>query len=649
MGKSNRIRSKRENERINAPLSNQKKGMPSWVLTLITIVVTVAILFSFVAMMFASNGVLGRWKKVATSENYKVTANMMSYYFATEYNSFLSQYSAYLSTSEQAGMISLNPSVPLKNQIYGGDPATGNSYYDTMFFGTFQGTWYDFFLTITVNSVKSNLIYCEYANANNIALDDNDYAEIESTMEAFRSYMGENSADTYFAQAIAKGVKEKDVRKCLEITLLADKAKNDISARLRASVTDEDIIAKYENNKRDYNKVDYMYYNFKVDYDEVVKEYKANYKKENNVELSENDLINHKDAILDAYGDAVFAAQGEAKRLAGLTSAEEFMAELVKIFTDDEVDAAYAAKVENPTGVLKDSKDKIVAEIIKEICAEINDGKTEANPAIEIPKDSDGKEISEASPITVYGIDTSVEVAKVINDIKTTAFGKVYSNKQTYTVEGATYVSEEDDFSKWAFADGCLAGETKTIFKYDGATATKKEEVTNENGQSVSYVYYLTKAQHRDESNTKNFTLAYFSSEENAKEAINAMKGHESFTNGTFSTETFLAIADERGAEGSKRYSDYQKGGLEISDFDTWLFGEGVTMGSITATPIKDASNGYYIIAVYEQPGVENWKVDVKNSLLEERAEAEYNALAATYPVTFNEKALQNIKCVGID
>ena len=647
MGKSNRIRSKRENERINAPISNHKKGMPGWVLTIITIVVTAAILFSFVAMMLVSNGVFGRWKKVVKSENFTVSSNMMSYYFATEYNSFLSQYSEFLSSNNKAGRISLNPNLPLKSQTYGGNPESGNSYYDSMFFGEFEGTWFDFFLTLTVNNVKSDLLYCEYAKANNIALDENDYAEIEATIEVFRANAGDNKADAYFSQIIAKGVKEKDVRKCLEIEALANKAKSDLSIKIKDAITDADILAKYEGNKLNYDRVDYMYYNFKVNYDEVVKEYKADYKKANNKDLTDSDLSLqvHKDALLDAYREAVIEAQSKAKQFAELENADDFIAALVKMFAEEEVDAAYTAKAENPKDALKDSKETFVAEMIKEICAEIKDGKTEAEPAVVIPNEKD----QETDEIAVYGIDATVAVAKTVNDIKSTAFDKVYSTKQTYTVEGATYVSDEDDFSKWAFADGRIAGERKIISKYDGATATKKEEVSNTQGQSVTYVYYLTKAQYRDESTTKNFTYAYFANEEDAKEAISAMINHESFVNGTFPTGIFETISNEKGAAGFKNVTDYQKGGMNISDLDTWLFEDGLKMGSVTAKPIQDTSSGYYVIAVYEKPGVENWKVDVKNVLLEERAEAEYNTLVATYPITVNDKALRKIKCVGID
>ena len=648
MGKSNRIRSNRETVKMSTPVSNQKKGVPGWALTLITVVITVAILFSFVAMMFSANGVIRRWTKVVSSENYSVNSNMMSYFFATEYNNFLSQYSAYMSSADKPGMLSLNPNESIKAQMFGGDPATGNTYYDSMLLGEFQGTWYDYFVNRTVESVKSMLVYCEYAKDNNIVLDETDYASIDETISTFRLYSGTDNADTYFSQVIAKGVKEKDVRKCLEYSMLANKAILEIAEKIDASVTDTDITSKYEGDKLKYNQVDYLYYSFKVNYDDVVKEYKADYKKANDKELTDAELKNHENDILALYRDKIWDAQEKAKELSKIESAEEFTDALVKMFAEKAAEDAFNSKAQNPTGILKDNKASLIEEIVREIIAEIKDGKTDAKVAVEIPKDEDGKEVAKETAIKVYGLDTTVEIAKIVNDIKDTAFDKVISEKKTYTVEKANYISDEDAFSKWAFADGRVTGERKLIYKNDGEGATKKEDITNKQGQSITYVYYLTKSQYRDDSKTKNFSYAFFGNKEKAEAAIKAMKEDATFKAGTFTTETFESIANENGSQGFQRITDYQKGGMQVSAFDTWLFGDGVTAGSLTATPIQDTSSGMYIVAIYEQEGTENWKVDVKSTIVNERAEAESNALIAKYPINVRDRALKNIKYIGL-
>ena len=60
MGKSNRIRAKQANEKAAVKALGTKKksqGMPSWLMTLITLVITFAFLFSIVFSLLTANGV----------------------------------------------------------------------------------------------------------------------------------------------------------------------------------------------------------------------------------------------------------------------------------------------------------------------------------------------------------------------------------------------------------------------------------------------------------------------------------------------------------------------------------------------------------------------------------------------------------------
>ena len=82
MGKANRIRANRvHNDVMTLDTKPQKKGMPSWLMTVIAIVVTLAILLSVVGLLMASNGVFGRWATAISTKHFKVNANMLSYFF----------------------------------------------------------------------------------------------------------------------------------------------------------------------------------------------------------------------------------------------------------------------------------------------------------------------------------------------------------------------------------------------------------------------------------------------------------------------------------------------------------------------------------------------------------------------------------------
>ena len=119
MGKSNRIRANRSNASLSASVKAPKKqGIPSWLLSLIIIAVTVAVLFTVVGAALSSSGIILRLRTAASSENFKVTGSMMKYFYHSAYESFDSNYESYMS------YLSLDTSASLKEQIYG-DPAKG--------------------------------------------------------------------------------------------------------------------------------------------------------------------------------------------------------------------------------------------------------------------------------------------------------------------------------------------------------------------------------------------------------------------------------------------------------------------------------------------------------------------------------------------
>ena len=130
MGKSNRIRANRSEAKITASVKAKKKqGMPSWLLSLIIIVVTVAVLFTIVGSVLSSNGVILRMRKGISSENYSFSGSMMAYYYHLTYQNFTSNYESYMS------YFGLDTTTSLKNQIYG-DASVGG--YESSYLGEFD-------------------------------------------------------------------------------------------------------------------------------------------------------------------------------------------------------------------------------------------------------------------------------------------------------------------------------------------------------------------------------------------------------------------------------------------------------------------------------------------------------------------------------
>ena len=228
MGKSNRIRTDRANAAFASVKTPKKKnGMPSWALNLITIVITAAILFSVVFMLMSSNGVFGRMSTAMKSENFRVSRNMMDYYFQTQYNNFVQQNSSYLS------YYGLDTGLSLKDQYI--DTTEGS-----------ETTWFDYMMEQTKTQVEEILIYCEEAQQRDIKLTEEEYADIDAEIEMYETYASMYGYDTnsYVAQIYGKGIKTKDIRAAMELSALASKCSTEIGKELEAGITDEDIDAR---------------------------------------------------------------------------------------------------------------------------------------------------------------------------------------------------------------------------------------------------------------------------------------------------------------------------------------------------------------------------------------------------------------------
>ena len=234
MGKSNRIRAERFEKKNAAPVKVQKKKDRSGlVLSLVAILITVAVVLTIAGSMISSSGIIMRHRTAISSENFTISGNMMSYFYYTQYNSFLEDYSDYLS------YFSLDTSKSLKAQTYG-DPSLGG--YETSYLGEFTGTWFDYFMSKAETQAKQILVFCEEANARGITLDDTDRENMETELETLEleATVENYTLSEYITANYGKGVKVKDIKKVLELTVLATKGVTAVQEELLAGISDED-------------------------------------------------------------------------------------------------------------------------------------------------------------------------------------------------------------------------------------------------------------------------------------------------------------------------------------------------------------------------------------------------------------------------
>ena len=604
MGKSNRIRVNKATapKKPTAAKQRNNKGMPSWLMTVLTIVIAAAILIGVALSLLSENGVFGRWNTIVKTDNYKVNANMMSYYFYTNYNEFYSQYSSYLGDM-------LDTSVSLKDQYY--SEAT-----DT----TPAVSWYDFFMEQTVESVKSLLYYCEEADVLGVKLDDADLEEIDAAIASIETQAATYgySTNAYISNMYGPGVQKTDVRKAMKLSALANKCMTQISSDLEGKISDERIDAGYAADPKAYNVIDYSSYAFTVSYTDIAKKVLGeNY--------TDSDLTAKKDDVLAAYKDAIKEAVDKANAIKGETGViteETFLKATLTDLAEKEFETAYkAAAIADEDKLSDENYATVKAGMVAEIVTEIMEDKETAADAV---KD-----------LKAYGVDVSETFGKTLNSIKTTVFDKAHDQKHGCETDKAAY-AESNDFLTWAFAEGRAIGDAHVIQTGDGA----KEDDTFASPTTATVTVYLLRApQYQDDAKTRNASYMVFTNKSSAESAIADLAAMGSVTK-----EAFEAYAEASAtASAHSTMTDYTEGSLGSDSFDAWLFDGTRLPGHITTTPLA-LDDSTYVVMFYVGEGIPTWRANVKSAILEADYESYVTDMTAKYEPTVKvQESLDNV------
>ncbi len=656
MGKSNRIRVNRANENAKTlGVKNKPKGMPSWAMSLITVILAVALLLSVSGILLSQNGVFTRMTNIASGGKYKVDANMMAYYYNMEYQNFYNSYGTYASS------LGFDTSKALDEQAYGGGEGSSTISFTKSLLGDFTGTWHDYFMKEAVDTVKATLMYCQVADELGITLSEEDIASIDEQLEAVQtaatSY-GYPSVSSFLSANYGKGVSEGDIRKCMEYSTLASKAMTKVVETIDGNVTEDEVKAKYEEgeNSLNYDAVDYTYYTFKVSYDDAAKKIleKADY--------TEAEVEGQKDKILAEYKSQIVAAQAAANALKEKTDIDSFKAYIYNYVAEKAVEDAYDTNVIKKSSEVKGElvidDGAIKAELVKAIIAEaITEDKETVTKVHEIPS-----EAGDDYAYEIYGVSMPKKLISALNTVKSNAFSTVKSATTTYNREKASY-TKDNTFSEWAFKNAeAKDGAIKLIAEQDasdgnGNMVTDDNSITKDKGESQISVYLITKQRYKDTEKSRNFSYIAFSTKEEAEAAI-----AELMAGGSLTQEAFNAIAEAKVAAetavGYQNVTDYTDGGGYGDEIDEWVFETAKNSGDLTTAPItvtetssssdgSTTSSTAYVVALYEGEGEELWYLNVKSVIVDEKYEAEKTRLEGAHPVTVYDNRLKFVNTVA--
>lgn len=221
-----------------------EKPAKTW-LAVLSVILALLLVGGIVYNVCDSNGVFLRSRVSVSSEHYSVNNAMLSYYYHYDYNYFVTRNASYLA------YFNLDTSKPLKSQIYDKNSGT---------------TWYDYFMNTALNDAKQALYLCEAARANGLTLTEEDYKSIDESIEGLKTAAKAYnvSLNRYISSMYGNGVKEKDLRKCFELSTLASKQYDKMMESY--SFTEEERQKYCEENKESFFKADYMSYVFKAEF-----------------------------------------------------------------------------------------------------------------------------------------------------------------------------------------------------------------------------------------------------------------------------------------------------------------------------------------------------------------------------------------------
>ena len=238
MGKASR--NKRDNLEVRRAEADKKKkeaalakkrSLRNKIIGTVCAVLAVLLIGSVVVYnKLETSGFYLRRVPAMTSTNYTMDGTMASYHFYNQYQNFLSMYGSSVS------YFGLDTSKSLKYQEC-------PMYED----GT---TWYKVFMDNAIQEMSDTLVFCEEAAARGITLDEADYEVIDAQIEQIKEQAKASNVTTGFfiTNIYGQGVKEKDVRRAMEMSLLYSKCYNQIMSEY--TYTEDDYKAYVEENPK---------------------------------------------------------------------------------------------------------------------------------------------------------------------------------------------------------------------------------------------------------------------------------------------------------------------------------------------------------------------------------------------------------------
>ena len=325
----------------NATNAKSRKTAVSAAKKAVAALLIIAILGGIAYGIDSAFGFSNNWKTALVVGDEKVSVAQFNYYYQMSYN----YYSQMEATYQQQGYsIGFNTSKAPDEVLSGQKDENGVELY-----------WSDIIKEYAISSAKSNFAFYAEAIAAGYKLTDAEAKDIDEAIASLKKTAKENglSMGKYIRTYISNGLTENGLRELIEIETIASRYEEDFRNASNEKVKDEDVKAKYEENKNDYNYTDIVYYQISKTLTKNTGEsddaYKARKEKNDADLLAAAEAIAAKATDVEAFGAAALEYKNSVTKEEAKEDSKEDAKEDTKEETEAEAETEEEPKVEYPT------------------------------------------------------------------------------------------------------------------------------------------------------------------------------------------------------------------------------------------------------------------------------------------------------------
>lgn len=513
-----------------------------------------------------------------TVGSHEITKAEYDYYFYSVYNTFINQYGSY------ASYFGLDTSEPLDEQDYGeGDL-----------------TWKDHFDEQAVEQIKQTYALIDEAEANGFTHDDSAAVdEMKTTLQSSADSQGE-SLDEYITSTFGEYATIDKIQQYYSNSLLADAYYNSISDS--TEVSSDEIQSYYDENKDDYDSVDYRICEIDANIPE------ADTTSESDTEAAdetdtETEAVTETETVSESESEAQEEMEEEIKQ-AAMDEAKSKADEMVSGISDDaSFDSIYSQYASDSAAqsVYTDAKKADVSQA--SVAQWLFDASRQAGDIGVVEDDTnnayyvvifDGRYLDEKPTVDFRHILISADMSE--DETETAGTG---------TDETETAAAETDTSAETELTETETAAETETV------QAETETETASETETEASET-------------TADGTLTEAAAESKANDI------YQEWLDGDKTEDSFADLANQYSDDtGSNTNGGLYEGvadGDMVETVNDWLFADGRQAGD---TGVISSDYGYHIMYFVGADDLMNWQANIKDTLVSDKMQEYMENLTA--------------------